>query len=245
MVLFIPGVYSGPINYLFNTYFKPQFDYLKSNNIRFEMSKGNSEHLISYNAKCLREQILNSPDPLTIITHSKGGIDLLETLRAYPEVKNNIRRIICLQAPFYGSPVADLLTSKWWGRAFCRFSLFVLNGHKDCLYEIRTDVRQKYMQEFRAHECFRGVDTTLVGAYKDPELGRRFDTCLFLFRNWMSKSGLKSDGLVPIESTQIQTIQGRIIKDLDHASAVVIRTPLKFETLKFNEFLFNHLKAVD
>ena len=241
MVLFIPGVYSGPINYLFNTYFKPQYDYLNKNKINFQLSKASSEQLISINARCLRDQILQATDQITIITHSKGGIDLLETLRLYPEVKTKIRRIVCLQAPFYGSPVADLLTDKWWGKLFCYFSLFILRGHHRCLHEIRTDVRSEYMQSFDAMECFRGIDTTLVGAHKEKEVGKIFDTCLFPFRNWMSKKGLKSDGLVPLESTQIATIQGKYFENLDHASAVVVRTPLKFDTESFNHFLFSHL----
>lgn len=207
------------------------------------MSKGNSERLIAYNAKCLKEQILLSKNKVTIITHSKGGIDLLETLRVYPEVKNNIQRIVCMQAPFYGSPVADLLTDKWWGKLFCYFSLLILGGHSKCLHEIRTDRRREYMQKIYAPDLFKGIDTTMIGAYKDPEKDKIFDTCLFMFRNWMFKNGLASDGLVPLESTQIQTIQGKIYKDLDHASAVVVRTPLKFDTKEFNDFLFSHLKV--
>lgn len=241
MVLFIPGVYSGPINYLFNTYFKPQFEYLNQNNIPYVMSKGNSEQLISYNAKHLKKQILEYNKPITVITHSKGGIDFLETIRLYPEVKQNIKRVICLQAPFYGSPVADLLTNKWWGRAFCLFSLFVLRGHTKCLDEIRTDHREKYMNEIDAQSCFANLNVTLVGAYKERE-SKLFDSCLFIFRNWMEKSNLKSDGLVPIDSTQIENIPGHIFENLDHASAVVVRTPLKYDVDAFNDFLFNHLK---
>lgn len=205
------------------------------------MSKGNSEHLITFNAKQLRNQILNFETEITIITHSKGGIDFLETVRLFPEVKNKIKRVICLQAPFYGSPVADLLTSTWWGKAFGYFSLLILRGHVSCLHEIRTDHRQEYMNNFNAHECLADLNITLVGAYKEREQ-KIFDSCLFLFRNWMEKSNLKSDGLVPVESTQIESIPGKIFEGLDHASAVVVRTPLKYDVDTFNNFLFSHLK---
>ena len=43
MILFIPGVYSGPINYIFNTYFKPQYNYLVQKGIKYELSNVNSE----------------------------------------------------------------------------------------------------------------------------------------------------------------------------------------------------------
>jgi hypothetical protein len=239
-VLFIPGVYSGPINYLFNTYFKPQFDYLNQKGIKYYLSQGNSEKKMLYNAKCLREQILDSSQDLTIITHSKGGIDLIETIRIYPEVKEKIQKIHFLQAPLYGSPVADLLTSTLWGRMFLSFSLTILRGDRDCIHEITTEQRAKYMSEVFNKEILHDLDVNFVAAHKDPD-AKMIDSCLFLFRNWMYKNGIKSDGLVPLESAYHEDLPKTLISDLDHASAVVVRTPLKIDIEEFNKMLFAHL----
>lgn len=240
MVLFIPGIYSGPINYIFNTYFKPQFDYLDQKGIKYELSNGNSEKKMSYNAMCLKRQILNKNEKITIITHSKGGIDLLETIRLYPEVKDKINKIHFLQAPFYGSPVADLLTSTLWGKLFLAFSLTVLRGDRDSIHEITTAQRLRYMDEIFHEEILNGLDVNLVTAHKDPD-HKLFDSCLFLFRNWMYKKGIKSDGLVPVESAYIKGYPQTLFSNLDHASAVVVRTPLKINVNEFNEMLFSHL----
>jgi len=241
VVIFIPGVYSGPINYIFDTYFKPQFEYLDRLGIPYCLSKGNSEHLISYNAEQLKQQIDLYSNNLTIVTHSKGGVDFLELINLYPEVKKKINKVIIMQAPFYGSPVADLLTSNFFGKLFVRFSLLILRGHKNCIHEIRSDVRADYMNKLDLKEVFSNLNITLICAYKSPESNKRFDSCLFPFRNWMFKNGILSDGLVPKESSVIEGLDTIVFSNLDHASAVVVRTPLKVDTKSFNDKIFSHL----
>src|SRR5690606_13816346 len=63
---------------------------------------------VEENAALLAKAVLSAPESCLLLSHSKGGLESLAALLK-PGVAARCEAFLALQAPFFGSPVADAL----------------------------------------------------------------------------------------------------------------------------------------
>lgn len=80
---------------------------------------------------------------VTIVSHSKGGLDTLQALLENRDLwGDTVTGWVALQAPFHGSPVADNLPAGLAGPL-----LAALGGDEQALVDLQTAGREQYMRE--------------------------------------------------------------------------------------------------
>ncbi len=104
-----------------------------------------TQNAVHHNAEALTRFLDTLEGPICLIGHSKGGLDSLDCLlRAGPELRAKIIGLMSFQSPFYGSPVADLVSANaptiGLGAAFR-----ALGGNIQSLEDLRTVDRSGYM----------------------------------------------------------------------------------------------------
>ncbi len=126
-------------------------------------------------------------DKVTVIAHSKGGVDT-NAASAHYGANDKIRRVITLGSPHWGTPLADLAFSTWtWWLAA------LMGETTEATYVMQTG----YMEYFRS--VTDGLDPvpyyTLSGYKCGPIFSAMWYSCAFI-------SG-EDDGVVPVWSTRI------------------------------------------
>jgi hypothetical protein len=156
--LLIKGFLGDVLPEPFDSYFSEQTAFFKSNRIehlRLEPDSGfGTQKLPENNIVAIKttitELLKNSPDKhMVIISHSKGGLDTLETLLSgVLNLDKEIAGWIAMQAPFAGTPLANMATGTSIGSEIVGV-LFdsVFGGDKEVLLNMRTDVRQQYLAD--------------------------------------------------------------------------------------------------
>jgi hypothetical protein len=205
-ILFVPAVLSGValkasrlrvVEYL--THVVRQ---LRENGFDASIADIDTGAPIAANGARLAQIIADAHRPTWIVTHSKGGVDTLEALLVNPDVRRFVDGWIAFQAPFYGSPVADVASGTKRARRLSGAALRLLSAETEAIGDLRTDTRARYMDR-RASDIARLVEevpivcvATASGAsssratwWPDLPTGR-----------WMASLGLKNDGMVPVNS---------------------------------------------
>jgi len=78
---------------------------------------------------------------VTILSHSKGGLDTLQALLENRGLWNStVTGWVALQPPFHGTPVADNIPAALAGPLLSAFG-----GNQQSLLDLKTSVRQQYM----------------------------------------------------------------------------------------------------
>ncbi len=239
-VIFIPGMFNPFINAFLGTYFIDQMEYLDNKGISYEIIKVHTERSIEINASIIKNN-LESREKLTAFCHSKGGIDLLHALILYPELRSKFKKIIFMQCPFYGTPLADFALQTRAG-SFATKGLFkvLLNGDVKSIRELSRLERTLYMEKYQTDisAIASSIDIECIGSAKLPERGR-FDSILKIPRDFIQyKFDLANDGMIPMESAFIKGGKRTIYEDLDHASAVIRLTPQIFDRKAFSHKVF-------
>jgi hypothetical protein len=239
-VTFIPGMFSPFINTFLGTYFIDQMEYLDHKKIEYSIMPVHTEENISKNAAIIKKSVENQSN-LIAFCHSKGGIDLLEALIKYPELRGKFHKIIFMQCPFFGTPLANIALTNQASSLLTRLLIGgLLGGDIHAISELTQLKRQTYMSEHRKEidQILRDIDILCIGSSKQPEPGR-FDSILKIPRDLMRfLFSSPNDGMVPTESALIPGAKKFIFNDLDHASAVIRLTPQNFDRKKFSQNIF-------
>lgn len=247
-VLFVPGILARPIHYILGTYFIDQIQFLKRQGIPWRLVPVHHEKSIQENSLTIKntvEELAAKNQKIIFFTHSKGGLDVLEALLKYPEIRPHIMEFIALQAPFYGSPVANTIVSHKFLRGLARILLLFLRGTLDSLVEMTTDSRWTYMKKYRRQIFALSKEVRIVSiASSKHKQGSKIDSLLKISRDLMEKHFIENDGLVPLRSAILPGSQKIYIPNLDHASAVIRRTPLYFDRRQFTENIFQSYFSV-
>lgn len=115
-------------------------------NISRQSAAFNSIESVENNAAAILDYLLDARaqrKQVTIVSHSKGGLDTLDALlraEARDLLGDTVVGWVALQAPFYGSPVADPAPS-----AINAVLLSALDGNGESLDDLKTEVRETYM----------------------------------------------------------------------------------------------------
>lgn len=239
-VTFIPGMFSPFINTFLGTYFIDQMEYLDHKKIEYSLMPVHTEGNLSKNAAIIRKSVENQSN-LIAFCHSKGGIDLLEALIKYPELRGKFQKIIFMQCPFFGTPLADIAVANQATSLLTRLLIGgLLGGEIHAISELTQLNRQGYMSEHKKEidNILNKIDILCIGSSKLPEPGR-FDSILKIPRDLMRYAFSRpNDGMIPTDSAFIPGALKYIFSDLDHASAVIRLTPQNFDRKTFSQNIF-------
>jgi hypothetical protein len=157
---------------------------------------------VGVNAGRIAAAMLADPRPAILVGHSKGGLEALAALLR-PGMAERCRGLIALQAPFFGSPVADLILAR-------RPVLMAVHhaarlsrlGTGRGLRDLTTPARQAWMRAHLAEVA--ALTARLPVVTLATELGATGDWRDGVYRplaRWMLAQGAgPNDGLVPVAS---------------------------------------------
>lgn len=96
---------------LLPSYFQPNLERLRELGLSAEIVRYDPLGDPAKNARSLARSVVAAPKPVVVIGHSKGGLDAMEMLERFPAARARVAKLVAIQSPFYGSPLADWILS--------------------------------------------------------------------------------------------------------------------------------------
>lgn len=193
---------------------------LRAAGLEVALARTDSEGSVRGNGRVLLGQIAESDRPLCLLSHSKGGLDVLEALvRAEDRVLEKVRCWIALQSPFAGSPLADLALENWLLSKTADYLLPALGGTAQSLGDLSVAERRAYLAKNRTRiaEVLQRIAVLSYASFIDADetsgisagIGARV-------LSWSSEHDMPSDGLVPVDSAILPGTHYIVAEGVDH-----------------------------
>lgn len=157
-IIFVPGFISETVlafedvnpGIPIGGYFAEQIDALKNEDgLDARLFRTESEASVSENAESLAVYLRKFTGRTILIGHSKGGLEILDVLVHYADIRPKVAGWIAIQSPFFGSPIADLTYENKILRVPADWILQALGGSDHSLHDLETKTRRRY---FERHE---------------------------------------------------------------------------------------------
>lgn len=205
------------------------FGYLEDNQRRLERRgletrelQVNTEGSLADNIEVVRSALEDAvffQRSVVLVGHSKGAVESLATLAMYPELRQGVRAVVAIQAPYGGSPIAHDLTDTPEMRrvlsiAFPLLFYGVSRSVEDLSYPARMEFVRRYPY---AGE----VPTVSLATSRDSRRSLLWP----LARYMADRYGLPSDGLVARVDAEIPGSRLVRLDDMDHAEAALVGWP--------------------
>jgi len=225
----IPGVALKPPRH-----FEEQMNWLEASGVDHERLSMTSESSVKENSSIVSAAIRASSRPVILIGHSKGGLDALEALISDRSLLEKVRGFVTLQSPFFGSPVADYVTSNSNLYDLASGVLFAMGGNKDSMINLTCADRKPYMAANAATiaEITAAIPVISVATWKDSVHGQ-VDTTLEPVRDLLLVQGIRSDGVVPVDSALLPGADLIKLSGLDHGVTVSPSRYISFDRVRF------------
>lgn len=205
-------------------YFLPQLSVLNSEMLHDFEVMWSEDKTISETAKDIKELILRSPTLVTIMAHGKGGLDALECLIQYPELQDKVEKLVTLQSPMWGTPIADFLTGHLLMGAVTRVACKFMGCSVSAIEEMSELNRQVYMivNKEKIRSLLKNVSVVSVGStfempFKPENI---FERVMNRIHRLVSKYAGANDGLVPLQSTRISNEPHMQLENIPHMNMV-------------------------
>ena len=143
--------------------------------------------------------------------------------RATPDQRERVACWIAMQAPFAGSPVADLARDISGLPDLMDAVLSVLGGRGESLTDLTTGARADYLADHRREiaALLDAVPLLCVATYvADPGNFARPTSWSYPTLIWMHEKGVPSDGLVPVRSAIEICPRSITLEGIDHTGIV-------------------------
>lgn len=232
-IIIVPSWLSGPLLQLRHVggteYFLAIERTLRETGATVIVADVNTAAGIAANGARVRALIEESGRPVCLLSHSKGGLDTLEALVEVDDATlAKVRCWIALQAPFFGSPLAETAAETPVIGASSALLLTLWAGDSRSLDDLRTDRRSAYMDERRERiaRVLARVQTLCVASYVDGA-DTRYPLPLPLdrARRWMEQRGHRNDALVPTASSVLPGSRFIVLDNIDHTDTIAPRIP--------------------
>jgi hypothetical protein len=174
---------------------------------------------VQTNAKAIHDAILEATkdgSKIVLIGQSKGGVDITAACALYPDLKDHIRSVIAMQAPYGGTPVAsDLANCKQLGPMVKDVIGGVMRGDVASLTDLSYEARKSFIA---AHPYPQDIPTlSLATSRKATDGSLVAATAGYMVNRYK----LPSDGLVPQVDAEIPGSRVVLLNDMDHAEGVM------------------------
>ncbi|MCB9959206.1 MAG: hypothetical protein H6843_11440 [Rhodospirillaceae bacterium] len=204
-------------------YMTDQRAWLEAQGLATEITAADTEAAVATNAAALVRLVRESGRPVCFVSHSKGGLEVLAALIALaPAERARVRCWIALQAPFSGSPLADVWAGDPLGRRFVFGLLELMGGSAQSLVDLTTPVRRADLarHDRAIAEVVAEVPVLAVAARLTDRDDWRATSPFDLLRQWMEAGGAPGDGAVPVESAILPHARYVVLEGLDHGDTV-------------------------
>ncbi|KAG2378331.1 hypothetical protein C9374_008474 [Naegleria lovaniensis] len=223
-VLFVGGLYTD----WYPFYFHGLKKHLNECGMKFKISKVNSGGSLEKNALFLKNEIieyskeLNVTKGVLLIGHSKGACDVHRTLSKYEnELKDHVKGMIALQAPFAGSALANDI-SEYGASKIALLSILVeeilggeLQAIEDLSYENRKRVIEEYPYNNETFPCI-----SVSSHYQAPS------SLLYPAISYLNmRYNVKNDGMVITMDGYIPGCKYIVIPEMDHSGGAFTGFP--------------------
>lgn len=176
---------------------------------------------VAHNAAAVLRFLRRTNKQIIIVSHSKGGLDTLEALIGAPELwGDTVIGWVALQAPFYGSPVADQTFV-----AANDFLLEALGGNGESAGDLKTKARAPYMSKNEARIAELTATIPVISAYSTYEASGTVTGFARTFASGIFNSGMVSEISQIVVGNYRDTPRdlGRVIAASTSAAIRVIR----------------------
>lgn len=199
-----------------------------------EIAAIDSEASVPANAAVLERRVRGGTGPFCLISHSKGGLDSLEfLLRTDPATRDKVACWVALQAPFAGSPFADLASDLKPMRWVARELLSALGGSERSLLDLREDTRLAYLETFDGDIRTLGQQIPILSfatSLDAPSLTSLPTYASSELMSLLNGAPRPNDGLVPVDSAILPHSPYVVAEGIDHNMTVtdvlILKNPL-------------------
>ncbi len=256
-IILVPGIISesfsweddrGVFDFSFLTseYFDSQLKLLKK-------KYGLNAYKIKASSKTVRETTLtiaekiekakNNNKKVMLITHSLGGIALLDyLLESRPEDLEVIDGMMFLQVPFYGSPMASVfLDNPYHADKWLKPILPFFHTSMETIHYLTVETRIQFMKDNsdKFKQIIKDIPTLTMSGVTNghktlflPAVDVMKEGCIKNLKNKCLTPILfegpydDSDGMVPLNSSKLEFIDSIVINGQDHGEPI-IRLPFQ------------------
>lgn len=205
------------------------FGYLEDNQARLERRgletravQVDTEGSLADNVEVVRQALEDAAffgRSVVLVGHSKGAVESLSTLALYPELRQHVRAVVAIQAPYGGSPIAyDLTDSPELHRmldiAFPLFFYGVSRSVDDLSYPAR-------MEFVRRHPYSGEIPTVALASSRYSRRSLLWPVARYIFERYK----LLNDGLVAQVDAEVPGSRLVRLDDMDHAEAALVGLP--------------------
>jgi hypothetical protein len=250
-IVLVPGILSETflsqdhrsrlnLSVLTSDYFNAQKYYFdKKYNLDIVRINSSSTSLeeIKINIDDILKKSISENKKVLFVTHSLGGIALMDYLVQQHENHDQFFGNIFLQSPFRGTPIAEVYkNNRLFLRSILRPVIPYLNGHETIADHLDPELRVPYMQRnrYEIQNFVKNIPTITVAAIANgsyslfkPAIDIIKYGCIRAFRKFCTTSKLHygqlddNDGMVPLKSTYISNADHVILRNVDHGETVV------------------------
>ena len=204
-------------------YFMDQQRWLAARGLTVTLADGDTEATVAENGRRLAGLVAGGDRPVCFVSHSKGGLEVLDALlRLTPDQRARVRCWIAMQAPFGGSPFADMVVDTPLLHPLIDGMSWVLGGSGDAVVDLGTPVRRAWMAQNDA--AIAGLVAEIPVLAVTTRLLPRDDWRAWSpfagGRYWMDAHGIPSDGVVPTRSAILPHARFVRIEGLDHGDVM-------------------------
>jgi triacylglycerol esterase/lipase EstA (alpha/beta hydrolase family) len=251
--LFVPGFLYDPLielsqapkikNWHIAEYFTEMRQALVKAGVKERIAVMGAQDSIFDNGRDLAKILSEMKGPVIIISHSKGGLETLETLVEFRLLRSKVAAWISLQTPFTGSQIADIVYKNNYARSASKKLLEqCFKGSLRSLEELQTPVRGSYM--YRNHAAIESlgkeIPITSVGSWVKPgTITKKAGVPgLQVLEQVMTFAGASAnDGLVELSSARLPHSDWVQISEMDHGDPVMRFPGRHFDRVALLRFL--------
>jgi hypothetical protein len=208
-------------------YFEPNIERLRAHGLDASLVETDPYGTSKENAPRIKASIAASSKPIILFAHSKGGADSLEALRLFPELQDQVKILVLLQSPYFGTPLADWFAAHPWLYTAAVSCVRLLNPRHILSVNpfSRHETAQELSLDCRGHFCKR--KSPLKKSLQIYSIASRVSASTSM--GWLLRlasqavrrlSGQDNDGLVAPEQAIVPGSRYALLEHVGHADMI-------------------------
>ncbi len=213
LYLVVPGLYTERYPFYMNDIFAR----MTAEGLDHRMVPIDTDQGVQRNAEDIRQTILSETEGgrrVVLIGHSKGGVDFASALALYPELRPKVRAVLTLQAPWLGTPIADLIDNQGiLGRAHRLVVEGPFQGDARGLLDLRMNARAEFVE---SHPWPEEVPAVCLATSL-----KAWTSALSVTNALLAADHGPTDGFVPVRYALLPGCDAVLLREIDHGGPVL------------------------